>query len=262
MDKFGYIRAKRGPRGFPGKDALDINNWFPVSVVRMFRESEYCTFYFNTETDGILYEGAKAIGLKDQGGRQNALCLQNFQKPIKIGKHYGLPLNGAVYKIPSIPTAVAPHCILIVALSFKVMSELSDENHYIFSNNTGTRAVSITKKSLNIWGTQELSELEYDYRDWNTLLLQYSCMENTENDKCFFSLNGKRGFVRPRPYKFGPDNDIFLGASSKMTNYGNVVIGSFEVYNKIFEKTPPTYLIPDEIYKLIEEDIGTRADPW
>ena len=260
MDKFGYIRAKRGPRGFPGKDALDINNWFPVSVVRMFRESECCTFYFNTETDGILYEGAKVIGLKDQGGRQNALCLQNFQKPIKIGIHYGLPLNGAVYKIPDIPTAVAPHCIVIIALSFKVMSKLSNENHYIFSNNTGSRAVSITKKSLNIWGTHELLDLEYDYDGWNTLLLQYSCMEKTENDKCFFSLNGRRGFFRPRQYNI-EDNDIFLGGTSKMTNYGNVVIGSFEAYNKIFEKTPDKYLIPDEIYKLVEEDIKFRVDP-
>ena len=42
-----------------------------------------------------------------------------------------------------------------------------------------------------------------------------------------------------------------------MTNYVNVVIESFEAYNKIFDKTPPTYLIPKEIYKLVEEDIGT-----
>ena len=73
-------------------------------------------------------------------------------------------------------------------------------------------------------------------------------------------INAFSGFFRPRQYDFA-DNDIFLGGTSKLTNYGNVVIGSFEAYNKVFEKTPPKYLIPDEIYKLVEEDISFRVDP-
>ena len=78
MDKFGYIKGRRGPPGPAGKDALELNTWFPLSMVRMFREEEECTFYFDTETDGILYKDGQPIGLKDCGGRMNAICLQNF----------------------------------------------------------------------------------------------------------------------------------------------------------------------------------------
>ena len=90
MDKFGYIRGRRGPRGRPGKDAVNLLNWYPASVLRMFRENEECTFYFCTATDGILYDkDGKPIGLKDRFGEfksefTNAICLQNFLKPVKL----------------------------------------------------------------------------------------------------------------------------------------------------------------------------------
>ena len=51
MDKFGYIRGQRGPPGPRGRDAFNIFTWFPFSGLRMFRENEACTFYFNTVDD-------------------------------------------------------------------------------------------------------------------------------------------------------------------------------------------------------------------
>ena len=57
----------------------------------MFRENEACTFYFNTVDDGVLYDkDKKPIGLKDRGQIKwkshirNALCLQNFLKPVSL----------------------------------------------------------------------------------------------------------------------------------------------------------------------------------
>ena len=56
----------------------------------MFRENEECTFYFNTAEDGILYDkDQKPVGLKDRfkelkSDFTNAICLQNFLKPVKL----------------------------------------------------------------------------------------------------------------------------------------------------------------------------------
>ena len=46
MDKFGYVKGRRGPPGPRGKDAVELYKWCPDAVLRMFRESEQCTFFF------------------------------------------------------------------------------------------------------------------------------------------------------------------------------------------------------------------------
>ena len=77
-DKFGgYRRGKRGPPGPAGKNAIDFQWWFPDGTVQMFRKSEDCTYYFDTENDGITDEGGKPA-LKDRYGKRNAVCIENF----------------------------------------------------------------------------------------------------------------------------------------------------------------------------------------
>ena len=66
---FGYIRGRRGPPVPPGKNADNVTAWCPNGVLDMFRKNEECTFYFNTEKDGILFNGSRPIGLKDQYGK-------------------------------------------------------------------------------------------------------------------------------------------------------------------------------------------------
>ena len=59
MDKFGYIRGRRGPPGPAGKDAFDMAGWIPKALLKMFRENSDCTFYFKSETDCIWYDEKK-----------------------------------------------------------------------------------------------------------------------------------------------------------------------------------------------------------
>lgn len=162
MDKFGYIRGRRGPRGPPGKNAFELQSWCPTGVLDMFRREEEFTFFFNTEKDGLLYKDNKVIGLKDRFGEKNAICLQNFRKPMKIGKYYGIPLNDTLYKISDIETATTPPSLCIIALQFKVSGALTeDKDGYIICNETLTRGVKINKSNLNILGTDPM-ELVYD----------------------------------------------------------------------------------------------------
>ena len=256
MDKFGYIRGRRGPRGFPGRNALQLERWFDVALLRMFREDEQCTYYFNTETDGVINKDGK-YEIKDRGGRHNAVCLQNYIKPVRVEDFYGLPLKNSLYKISDINTALDPPSIMLIAFSFRVLSEPTDQSQYIFTNNSGTRAVSITKDYLSIWGTQSPPMLTYNNKLWNTMIIQYSCVndDDRENDKCFFSLNMDKGFFRPRGYKI-EDSDVYIGGRPNKTNFAHVLIGNFEIYVK--HPDPGPYLVPDEIWGLVETDLINR----
>ena len=93
----------------------------------MFRENEIFTFYCDTADDGILYDEDKTpIGLKDRyrevklsncGETKNAMCLQNFQRPIKLDtRHYGIPLKNTLYKLSHFTTlATAKPSIVVIA---------------------------------------------------------------------------------------------------------------------------------------------------
>ena len=156
----------------------------------MIRKNNECTFYFDTEKDGIIDGGEGKIALKDRFGNKNAMFLSNFQKPIKIGKFYGLSLKDSLYKIENCATATIEPSISVVALQFKLISKISNEDDYIFTNETGSRGVTISKKTLNILGTDPM-EVDYLTRGWNTLLTQWSCIEKDQDGKCFFILNGR-----------------------------------------------------------------------
>ena len=273
VDKFGGIGRKyRGPPGPPGKNALELETWAPHSVLRMFRENEVCTFYCNTAEDGILYDGKeKPIGLKDRytefkphhKSKKHAICLQNFQKPIKLDtKYYGIPLKNSLYKISHIPPiATAQPSIVVFAFSFRADSTLTDEDDYIFTNKNTSRGVTISRNAVNILGAEAKLELHYDREDWNTMIIQYSFITDLGKDQCFFILNERRGFFTPRLIK-KEERDLYIGGHPEKRNFGNVVLGSFEVYTKEFDilSPPSNYVVPNEIIKVLQQDISYRVN--
>ena len=267
MNKFGYIRGRRGRPGPPGRDAIDTFTWTPFSVLRMFRENEECTFYFNTADDGILYDkDEKPVGLKDRYGGlkwksrvKNALCLQNFQKPVKLDSgYYGIFLKNSLYKVSDVTIASATPFIMVVAFSFKATATLTDEDDYIFTNKNSSRGITISRNSLNILGSQARLDLGYKYNDWNTMIIQYSNITPLIEDECIFILNGRRGFFRLQNGE-KEEKDIYIGGHPQKQNFGNVVLASFEIYGKMFkEKNSSGYIIPDEIIKVLQMDMDER----
>ena len=272
MDKFGYIRGRQGPRGRPGKDAVNLSNWYPTSVLRMFRENEECTFYFNTAEDGILYDkDKKPIGLKDRFGEfrdeaTNAICLQNFLKPVNLkGGYYGIPLKNSLYKLSGMTTGITEFSMMMVAFSFKVSAPWSDEDNYIFTDPYGYRGVTISKKSLNILGSEHRLDLDYYAKgEWNTMIIQYSRVTEAGDDQCFFVLNGRKGSFRPRVYDPPEMDDLYIGGHPEKRNFANIVLASFEVYGKVFDPTEPVpnpiqYVVPDDILQVIQTDMEGRT---
>ena len=258
MDKFGYIRGKRGPPGPKGKDAIPLYSWCPDALLLMFRQSEACTYYFNDFNSGILNNGKGKHALKDQFGNNHAVCLKNFQAPTKVDEFYGLPFKDTLYQIKNFRTATIPPTICFIAFAFKVTTDLSEEVT-IFTNKTGTNGVTISKSSLNILGTDPL-DLEYHYKDWNTVIIQYSNTKDT--GKCFFVLNGRRGFFIPHKIDLH-DTEVYIGGNPKGEKCANIMLVNFELYWKAFREDQPEpndYLVPPEMVDLVGLDMDNRIE--
>ena len=247
--------GETGPPGKKGKDAFDLYKWCPVSMLRIFRENEACRFYFKTEDDGILKKEGKPIGLRDHLGKRNAICLQNFEKPVPIYDVYAIPLRGALYEIKNIPLAVTPPTITLIALSFKVLPGVN--NGRIFSNKSNTRGVTISDQSTSITFIGTSIQLKYNRKAWNTLIIQFSYISENKT-KCIYSLNGEKGTFNQKVHTFERDWTLHIGETRPCPN---VLMGSFEVYCKMYPNdADKSYLVPDQIIHLIDEDMRRPLD--
>ena len=188
-------------------------------------------------------------------GKKHAMCLKKFEKPIKEQEIYVLPLEGALYKIDRVMLALHPPSMLVVGLTFKVAKSLTGK-HYIFSNESQSRGVYITKDFLNICGTDPLL-LKYEYRDWNRLIIQYSNFSSIGG--CIFVLNGQRGFFI-RNTEVEKDHAIYLGGHPKEKQPANVEVSNFEIFSKTFDlKTKEAQILPWEIIDLIDKNYIDRV---
>ena len=260
MDKFGYIRGRRGPPGPPGKDALQIDVWCSKSLLKQFQASATCSFYFDNETDGILYDSTKtAIGLKNRvADEKNAICLRGYKKPVKTNKSYSIPLlNNSCYQISQISSAIRPKSVFIVAFSFKLVKSIEDElSYYIFSNTNSTRAVTLRKDWLDIAGCAKGSpQLTYLKSAWNLMLIQYSRMtDQGSDDLCFFILNGRRGSFEPSVFE-NDARELYIGHKVKKT--ANVELNFFEVHTKHFQQSD-RYILPETFSNLLYKEMQRR----
>ena len=260
MDKFGFIQGRRGPPGPAGKDALQLDVWCTKSVLQQFKASASCAFYFDTESDGIL---DKKKGLKNRidEGRYNAKTVRDLQTPVKTGKSYSLPLSTkSCFEIPTLRSALKPSSVFIVAFSFKLTEAIKDGlSYYIFSNTNSTRAVTLRKDWLDIAGCERGSpQLKYKIDSWNYMLIQYSRVsEDGSSDRCFFILNGRRGFFEPKVY----ENDavgLYIGHKLKKT--ANIELNYFQVHyvHESIHKTMG-YVLPEIFSSLLLKDMKSRV---
>ena len=265
MDKFGYIRGRRGPPGPPGKDALQLRIWCPESIVQQFRASATCCFYFNSRTDGILYDSTGKIpkGLKNQVDKEehNAICLKGLKPPVKTGKSYSIPLTtDTCFEISRIGSAIKPKTVFIIAFSFKLIKPIKDDlPYYIFSNTNSSRAVTLRKDWIDIAGCARGSpQLKYLKDGWNIMLIQYSRVTREgSDDRCFFILNGRRGYFEPVVYK-NDERALYIGHKSKPS--ANIELNYFEVHTKHFSELSGVgeYLLPETFSTLLLEDMEQR----
>ena len=247
--------------GLPGRmHLIDMVGWMPTALLEMFRKNMKASFYFQTETDCILYnEKGEPIGLLNHGNSNfNAICLSHFHKLKYVHEGiYGLPLNHTIYKITDIGTALVEPTIIFVAFTFKIAEELEEGKDYIiFTNGNSSRGVIISKQTINFLGGEERQELTYNHGDWNTIIVQWSNVSGAQ-DECFFYLNENRGFIRPRKYE-EDSRDIYIGGHPSTGECAPIYLSRFDVYIREWyaDKEPiSNYLVPKEICELILDDI-------
>ena len=257
MDKFGFIRGRRGPPGPPGKDALQLDVWCSKSLLHQFQASATCSFYFNTESDGVL---DKKKGLKNRvGDEKNAICLRGFNTPIKTNKTYSIPLSvDSCYEITNISSALRPKTVFIVAFSFKLVKAIKDElSYYIFSNTNSTRAVTLRKDWLDIAGCAKGSpQLKYLTTTWNHMVIQYSRVtDQGSDDLCFFILNGRRGSFEPTVFQ-NDARELYIG--HKVKKSANIELNFFEVHEKHFKQVDG-YVLPEIFSTLLYKEMQARV---
>ena len=147
---------------------------------------------------------------------------------------------------------------MTITFSFKLTAPLTQNDHYIVTNKESSRGVSISKTSLNILGSDGKLELLYNYRDWNTVFIQYSLVTKCGEDQCIFQLNTRRGFFKLGDFK-GYKHELFIGGHPQKRNFANVILGNFEIYSGIFDEIdPPHYLVPDGLITELQDDMDRR----
>ena len=253
MDKFGYIRGRRGPPGPAGKDTLKIDIWCPQGLLELLRKGAFCHYYLNTNKDGVIGENI----IKDRTGNGNNAVCHGKMGLIKTEGTWGVMFQTekSYAEISKIVAAIQPPTILAIAISFKCMKPPKGKS-WIFTNESETRGVSIDEQKLDIWGCKDGSpELKYIKHGWNTLMIQYSRVSREGDDHCYFVLNGKEGFFRPEIYE-KESNTLYLGHPVEKS--ACFTLNSFEVYSKLIEGEE--YVIPQEFRTFVIRDLESRVE--
>ena len=81
-----------------------------------------------------------------------------------------------------------------------------------------------------------------------------------EKINVFFILNEHPGFFTPRLIK-KEERDLYIGGHPEKRNFGNVMLGSFELYTKTWgiQSIPSNYIIPNDIIRVVQGDMNDRV---
>ena len=95
------------------------------------------------------------------------------------------------------------------------------------------------------------------------MIIQYSNITLDSDGKCFFVLNGQRGFFLPHKNIKVETKEVYIGGNSAGENNANVVLLNFEIYWRPIDTLtslplPSAYLVPNEIIQLVNDDMEDR----
>ena len=261
MNVFGDSRNVGVP-GRPGKDAFNIIKWAPHATRRLFRESESIYIYFDSLTDGLIFdkEKKKPVGLKNHGLSNNAVFFGKVFPEIRRieGGNYALNLQNSIFGIKPVRTGTVSPSIVIFALSFKPLSE-SETPRILFSNEKGSRMVLNYNKKI---GTRQASiiciqngtaskEIFIVNGDWTCLLIQY--MVEDGKSFCHYYVNYEHGIVESAAQP-GDDHILYIGGHPTRGNPAHHALGSFEMYHRVGD----TEQLSEEFQKCLIKDLLER----
>ena len=247
----------RGAKGERGKDSFDVKTWFPNQMLQWFRNSEACSFYFETEADGLIRNGSgTVIGLKNHSGKNNAVSVKKFERLVKLPLGgYALEFSSSLYRVQEVDIAYAKPSIAALCVSFKMMS-YPVERQYMISSNKKQRGLTVEANKLQIWGAvEEPIEILYELGKWNTFFVQYS---NISDKKGFFIFDGKRGEFTTKECTLDP-GEVYIGGKATQDFFFKGAIAILEVYFRDLEGRVDNYQLPTELCDLVIQNHKFRC---
>ena len=259
------ITGLRGPKG---EDAFDLIRWAPHGVKRLFRESEQVNIYFNSATDGIIYsEDKKPIGLRNHGLGPNANFLGKKFPDIQQIKHdnYMIKLKDSVFEIKPIQVGTSNPSTAIFLLSFKRLERELNKPRYLFSNKSGTRAMTVEEREIRgrtigvmkIFSSGSEKEIFFpEEGDWTGILIQYICKNGMVY--CQYNTGNQQGCLEPGPLDEKEDHVLYIGGHPEKLS-ANHAMGSFELYHTS-EIKGNDFALPKKMQDCLLQDILDRVD--
>ena len=150
-----------------------------------------------------------------------------------------IELKNSIIEIKPITSATTSPSTAIFALSFKSLS-ISEEPRILFSNENGTRAISLKDRIvrgiyvgvLTIYSSGVQEEILFNNREWMGLLIQYTCIHDIVY--CQYMLNYVTGTL-DMVSQDKEDLTIYIGGHPKKSK-AHHAMGSFEMYYTEFEE--------------------------
>ena len=249
---FGFRTV--GQKGENGKDGLSIK-WFPNSLARMFGENCICSYFFNTLTDGVVKKAGAVIALKNRTGTIPATVVRNYRGLEKQETgNYALLLENSLFEVKNVDI-FAEQSLCCICFTFKIEYEAElVKSRFVFSNKNGTRAVSIRKDRVEVWSgdlLQPAIQLEIEYREWNTVFIQFSHWSEYKRDS-FAVVNGGKSKGFDTVGSQTTEDSLYIGGKPTGDDYAEGWIGSFQVYRKIRDEGEDILpIVPEQIYRAV-----------
>ena len=158
-------RGPVGPRGPPGIGSIEnIVRWFPKMVTTETRYNEFCCLKISDPNRDLLIEKTAIKRWNSSTSKSNnfAKSLENFfskKYSLVNGGIYALNLNGEnAYRIRDVELfPYQKNQWVWTCITFRLLN--GDGEQYLFSNYAEStkefRGVSVTEKSIKIWGSDE-----------------------------------------------------------------------------------------------------------
>ena len=259
------ITGQKGPKG---EDAFDLIQWAPHGIRRLFRESNYVNIYFNTQTDGIIYsKDHKPIGLKNHGLGPDAKFLSKKFPAIKQIKedHYMIELKDSIFEINPARAATVSPSSAIFLFSCKPLIRSLKGPRFLFSNKSGSRAVSIEEREmkgryfgvLTIYSSGAKKEIFFKEGQCNGVFVQYICKDGIVY--CHYRTADTHGFLETEKEEQDPDHILYIGGHPEKS-MANDAMGSFELHVRSEIGEEEETVLSEKMQNCLLKDILDRVD--
>ena len=244
-------KGERGAKGEPGDSGVtSMARWFPSQTIDWLRENESCCYYFK-ERDDFIWDKEKPpkiIGFKSHSKSGNdAINLKPMKasKRTKLpsGRGYCLEFSDSLFKVENVELANGYSSYSVLILTFK-LDQLPTGEQYLITTETGDRAVSVKGRDLQISGFTYDMKFLYNFRQWNTLFVQWTNM----GDMIGWVYFGGKGVALTTTSIPRREAGIFIGAKKDKSHPFVGCLAALEVYEAVL---PPDSVFPKEFRELL-----------